>query len=170
MASSQKAYLEAVRETLNAALCIQNFPSQIVERHNKPEVEIQMNPELVMKPVVISRTIHEKVLIEPSVNSVRISIKLKFLDEIDEILVNKFTSWLMKRAENFGILRRLPIPGYSISLLVENKHVEDKPRNKVVDFIVQFLEEIDKEISEMKLDVNSRARLVATHFHKSLIN
>ena len=30
-------YLNCVRSTLTAALCLRNFPSQIVERHNKPE-------------------------------------------------------------------------------------------------------------------------------------
>ncbi|KAG9391088.1 ARP2/3 complex, 20kDa subunit (P20-Arc) [Carpediemonas membranifera] len=166
---NKQAFIQTVRETLDAALCIENFPSQIVERHNKPEVETRMNPELILNPVTICRTIHEKVFIEPSVNSVRISIKLKFLDEIDRILVDKFCSWLMKRAEMFGILRRVPVEGYSISLLIENKHVEAKARAKVVNFVVQFLEEIDKEISEMKLDVNSRARVVATQFHQSLL-
>jgi hypothetical protein len=32
-------YLKAVRLTLDAALCLRNFASQVVERHNKPEVE-----------------------------------------------------------------------------------------------------------------------------------
>ena len=37
---SLKPYLAAVRHSLTAALCLQNFDSQLVERHNKPEVEI----------------------------------------------------------------------------------------------------------------------------------
>ena len=40
-ASTLKPYLNAVRETLNAAICLQNFDSQMVERHNKPEVEVK---------------------------------------------------------------------------------------------------------------------------------
>jgi len=35
-----KPYLEAVRKTLHASMCLENFPSQVVERHNKPEVEV----------------------------------------------------------------------------------------------------------------------------------
>jgi hypothetical protein len=31
--------LNAVRATLTAAMCLENFPSQVVERHNKPEIE-----------------------------------------------------------------------------------------------------------------------------------
>jgi actin related protein 2/3 complex subunit 4 len=40
MSSTLKPYLNCVRTTLDAALCLRNFPSQTVERHNKPEVEI----------------------------------------------------------------------------------------------------------------------------------
>ena len=38
--SALKPYLDVIKETLNAALCLQNFASQIVERHNKPEIEV----------------------------------------------------------------------------------------------------------------------------------
>jgi actin related protein 2/3 complex subunit 4 len=41
MTNTLKPYLNAVRATLQAAMCIQNFESKVVERHNKPEVEIQ---------------------------------------------------------------------------------------------------------------------------------
>ena len=34
-------YLDCIKSTLSAALCIENFASQIVERHNKPEVEVK---------------------------------------------------------------------------------------------------------------------------------
>ncbi len=34
-----KTYLDAVRSTLTAAMCLENFSSQVVERHNKPEIE-----------------------------------------------------------------------------------------------------------------------------------
>ena len=59
-----------------------------------------------MNPLTISRNENERVLIEPSVNSVRVSIKIKQADEIENILVHKFTRFLTQRAENFEILRR----------------------------------------------------------------
>ena len=37
-------------------------------------------------------------------------------------------------------------------------------KHKLVDFIIQFMEEVDKEISEMKLSVNARARIVAESY------
>ena len=49
------------------------------------------------------------VLIEPGINSVRISIKIKQADEIEHILVHKFTRFLTQRAESFFVLRRKPI-------------------------------------------------------------
>ena len=38
---AHKPYLDAIRATLQAAFCIENFESQVVERHNKPEVEVK---------------------------------------------------------------------------------------------------------------------------------
>jgi actin related protein 2/3 complex subunit 4 len=51
MSNTLKPYLNCVRATLTAALCVDNFPSQIVERHNKPEVEAQTSKELLLHPV-----------------------------------------------------------------------------------------------------------------------
>lgn len=34
-------------------------------------------------------------------------------------------------------------------------------KHKLVDFIIQFMEEVDKEISEMKLSLNARLRAVS---------
>lgn len=36
-----RPYLNAVRSTLTAALTLENFSSQVVERHNLPEIEAQ---------------------------------------------------------------------------------------------------------------------------------
>ena len=70
---AQAAYLECLRSTLTAAICLQNFPSQIIERHNKPEAECRTSSELLLNPVVVSRNEQQQVKIEASINSVRIS-------------------------------------------------------------------------------------------------
>jgi len=167
MAATLKPYLNAVRETLNAAICLQNFDSQMVERHNKPEVEVKSNKELLLAPVVISRNEKERVLIEGSINSLRISIAIKQADEIEKILCSKFTRFMMMRAENFAILRRKQVEGYDISFLITNFHTEQMYKHKLVDFIIHFMEEIDKEINFLKLAVNSRARISAEEFLKN---
>jgi actin related protein 2/3 complex subunit 4 len=67
------------------------------------------SPEVLLQPLVVSRNEHERVLIEPSVNSLRLSIAIKQADEIEKILCKKFTRFMMMRAEGFVILRRRPI-------------------------------------------------------------
>merc|ERR1711907_693364 len=80
MAQTLAPYLNCVRHTLTAAICLQNFGSQLVERHNKPEVEAKdhlypdgkpkmTSRELMLHSVVIARNKQERVLIEGSVSS-----------------------------------------------------------------------------------------------------
>merc|ERR1712203_598668 len=166
MANALKPYLNAVRCTLDAAMCVSNFSSQKVERHNKPEIEIRESPELLLNPVIISRNEKERILIESSINSVRVSIAIKQLDDIDTLLCKMFMGFMMRRAENFVILRRKKIEDYDISFLITNFHTEEMLRHKLVDFVIHFMKEIDKEISEMELAVNSRARMSAEEFLK----
>jgi len=164
MAQTLAGYLKAIKVTLEAALCLRNFASQVVERHNKPEVEARMNKELLLQPVVIARNQSERCLIEGSINSIRVSIKIKQSDEMDAVLVDRFSRFLAQRAEDFLILRRAPIPEYNISFLITNFHTEDLKKKALVDFIIYFMKEIDSEISAMKLAVNARARVVANTF------
>ncbi|GAA5848184.1 hypothetical protein JCM9279_000971 [Rhodotorula babjevae] len=164
MSNTLRPYLNAVRSTLTAALTLEPFPSQVVERHNVPEVEAQSTPEVLLTPLIIARNASEQVLIEPSINSVRLSIKIKQADDIERILAHKFTRFLMMRAEAFVILRRVPVHGYDISFLVTNRNVEDMYKHKLVDFIIEFMEVVDKEISEAKLSMNARARIVAESY------
>lgn len=167
MSQSLRPYLTAVRRTLEASICLINFNSQVVERHNKPEIEVKNSKELLLNSVVISRNEKERVLIETSINSVRISVAIKQSDDIERILAHKFTRFMMMRADNFVILRRKPNdPSYDISFLVTNFHVESMYRYKLIDFIIHFLEEIDREINEMKLSINARARITAEEFLK----
>ncbi|XP_065191190.1 actin-related protein 2/3 complex subunit 4 [Sycon ciliatum] len=167
MSATLKPYLNAVRATLTATMCLENFSSQIVERHNKPEVEVRSSKELLLTPVIVSRNEKEKVLVEGSVNSMRVSIAIKQADEIEKILCHKFMRFMMMRADNFFILRRKPVEGYDISFLITNFHTEQMYKHKLVDFVIQFMEDIDKEISEMKLTVNARARICAEEYLKN---
>lgn len=220
MSATLRPYLLAVRRTLEASICLVNFNSQVVERHNKPEIELRSSKELLLNSVVISRNERERVLIESSINSVRISIAIKQADDIESILAHKFTRFMMMRADNFVILRRKPVEiafqnpagpagtngpvltvnqggagkvngfngnnqgksgsangggggdastapfKYDISFLITNFHTESMYRYKLIDFIIHFMEEIDKEINEMKLAINARARITAEEFLK----
>ena len=123
---------------------------------------------MLLNSVVIARNPNEKTLIESSINSVRISVKVKQADEIEQLLAPMFMRFLTQRAEQFFILRRKPVSGYDISFLVTNFHTEQMIKHKLIYFIIQFIEDIDKEVSEMKLSVNTRARVVATEFLKAM--
>eukprot|EP00467_Chlorarachnion_reptans_P017043 CAMPEP_0114512630 /NCGR_PEP_ID=MMETSP0109-20121206/15088_1 /TAXON_ID=29199 /ORGANISM="Chlorarachnion reptans, Strain CCCM449" /LENGTH=183 /DNA_ID=CAMNT_0001692347 /DNA_START=81 /DNA_END=632 /DNA_ORIENTATION=- len=162
-------YLKAVKSTLTAAVCLRNFPSQVVERHNKPAVETQWARELLLAPVVIAKNDKEAVKIEGSINALRISIKIKQMDTMEGILVNRFASFLEMRAEDFVILRRKAMEGYDISFLITHHHTETMWRDKLVDFVVKFIQEINSEISDLRLNVNSRGRKVAEHFFLQFI-
>lgn len=118
----------------------------------------------MLHSVVIARNKGEKVLIEGSINSVRVSVKVKQADEQETVLCRRFMRFLGQRAEQFVVLRRVPVTGYDISFLITNTHIEDMFKHKVVDFIIQFMEGIDAEISTSKLAVNARARCVVFAF------
>ena len=123
-----------------------------------------MDPELLLNPVLITRTENEYCLIEGSMNSLRVSIKVKQADELEQILARKFVRFITQRAEELRVLRRVAVPGYSISFLITHAHLEEMKAAKLVDFVVDFMTDIDREISELKLSVNTRGRAVAHAF------
>lgn len=56
MAGSLQGYLEDLRAVLQSALCLHNFPSPDVERHNKPVIELaEPASPLVLPPVTVER-------------------------------------------------------------------------------------------------------------------
>lgn len=69
---------------------------------------------LVMNPIFLCRSEKEKCLIEPSINSVRISFSLKQNDEMDSLIAEKFSRYLQARADQLSIVRRKAIKVYSI--------------------------------------------------------
>lgn len=119
--------------------------------------------------MLIRRNDKESCLIESAVNSTRVSIQIRQNDDLDKILCDKFTRFLMQRAEEFGIMRRKALDGYDISFLIMNKHTEEMWRHKVVDFIVKFMEEVDSELRYLKISVNARSRLVVEEFMKRMM-
>jgi actin related protein 2/3 complex subunit 4 len=88
---------------------------------------------------------------------------------LEELLARKLLRFLTQRAEEFRVLRRVPVEGFDISFLITHVHAEELLKARLVDFIVAFMEEIDKELSELKLAVNARGREVATEFLKGFV-
>ncbi|OHT01339.1 Actin-related protein 2/3 complex subunit 4 [Tritrichomonas foetus] len=170
--TAQQPYLDAIRRSLQSALCVRNFASQDVERHNKPEIEVveeNKKSEIIARPIMIARSEIECVYIETSINSVRISVKVKQLDDVDTLLAKMFMRFLSQRADSFRILRRKPVKGYDISFLITNIHTEQMILSKLVEFVITFLQDVDKELSDMKVTLNKRARKCSEEFLKVLV-
>ncbi len=146
------------------------FPSQLVERQTHPEVEFQDNPKLLMNPLVISRSEQEKTLIEASVNSVRISLCIKKNQEIEELLTHMLDRFLSLRADKFQILRKKPIADYDFSFLITEEHLQKFKKEELINFILEFIQGIDKEINDMKLAIITQSRLAATYFTNAIAN
>lgn len=162
-------YYDCIKRTLHAAICIMDSPSQVVERHNKPEVETQSSPELLLNPLLISKSEQEKTLIETSMNSVRVSISFQKSDGLAELIARKYVGFLAHRADRFHILRKKAVDGFDISFLITHEEAETMFKGKIIDFIILFITEIDKDITAMKLNANQRGRRAAMEFFNSMM-
>ena len=163
MVDSYKPYLTIIRDTLEQALCLKNFPSQLYEKINRPQVEVRESLELISKPVIISRNESEKIEIETSINSVRINVAVKKYQEIEKLIVGIYSNYLMNRANQLNVLRKVAKPGYDISFLITNFTLENYKKEDIIDFIIEFIQDFTKEVTEMKMNVNSQSRFATTY-------
>ena len=165
MASVTNKYLTAIKQNLDATLNLRFFPSQIVERQIHPEVEFQDNPSLLLDPIYISKSEQEQCLIEASVNSVRISIAIAKNDELSTLLTKKLGDFMTLRADKFEILRKKPISdNYDFSFLISAQHLQTYKKEELINFIIEFIHGVNKEISDLKLCVSEHAA-TATRFY-----
>ena len=163
MVESYKPYLTIIRDTLEQALCLRNFPSQKYEKINRPQVEVKESPELTSKPIIISRNESEKVEIETSINSVRVNVAVKKYQEIDKLVVGIYSNYLMNRANQLNVLRKVAKDGYDISFLITNFTLENYKKEDIIDFIIEFIQDFTKEVTDMKMTVNSQSRFATTY-------
>jgi len=127
-------------------------------------VELKSSKKVLLNALTISRSDKEKCYIEPSINSVRVSFCFKKNDEMDTLINKKFSKFLGTRAELFEILRRKPIEKFDFSFLITNAHLEKFDKDKIIDFIMEFVENIDKDVNEIKLNIITQTRVAATYF------
>ena len=163
MVESYKPYLTIIRDTLEQALCLRNFPSQLYEKINRPQVEVKESPELTSKPIIISRNESEKVEIETSINSVRVNVAVKKYQEIDKLVVGIYSNYLMNRANQLNVLRKVTKKGFDISFLITNFTLENYKKEDIIDFIIEFIQDFTKEVTDMKMTVNSQSRFATTY-------
>lgn len=163
---SRANYLSAVRSALTKAYSFN--PDLDKEGPPRPIVELRKPIEFLYDDIEITNG-SEKCLIESSTNSLRISFLFKYEDSdlVDKILGRKFSSFFMKRADDLVIFRRKPLDGFSVSFLLLPSHTNMlESKEKVIDLIIRFVEEVDKEVSALKLDINTSSRMIATTFLK----
>ena len=104
-------------------------------------------------------------LIESSINSVRVSIKIKKNMEIELLLTRMLERFMALRADRFEIFRKKPVhEGYDFSFLISAQHLLIYRKEELVNFVLEFVAGIDKEINELKLDVINSARFAANFF------
>ena len=124
MTNTMQNYLRDIRMNLEPLLNLRYFPSQVVERQVHPEIEFQDNASLLLEPILIAKSDQDACLIEASVNSVRVSIKIRKGMEIEHLLTAMFSRFLSLRADKFEILRKQPAhPDYDFSFLIAAHHL-----------------------------------------------
>ena len=169
MSKSFDAYGLAISNALYTLMTLRRFPSQIVEKQMHPEVEFQDNKDLLLKPFVIARNDKDMWYIETAVNSIRISIKVKKASGTEELLVHLFERFISLRADKFGIIRKKPaIEGYDFSFLVTDEHLEKYKKEEIINFIMEFILGIEKEVNDMRMMINTKLRTAAAFYIKTV--
>ena len=168
MANSLASYLSAVKETLNSVLNLRNFPSESVEKHNKPYVETNDSADLKLNNITITRTEFDRCLIESSINSVRVSFAINQSLEIEKCIVHMYQKFLGLRAEKLELFRKKELQGYDFTFLITNEHLEKMHKEYIINFILLFMQDIEKEISDMKIELISQLRVSACYFVNSI--
>ena len=84
-------------------------------------------------------------------NSCRISFSIK-KNEIEQLLVNMLQRFFALRADRFKIMRRKPAEDkYDFSFLITEDHLQKYKKEELINFILEFMQGIDKEVQDMKL-------------------
>ena len=101
----------------------------------------------------------------------RISFSIK-KNEVEELLTHMLQRFFALRADKFKIMRRVPAnpDKYDFSFLITEDHLQKYKKEELINFILEFMQGIDKEISEMKLAIINQSRIASSYFVNSLAN
>ena len=120
-----------------------------------------------MDPIMIAKSPEECCLIEASVNSVRISVRFVKSSNLEELLGHMLGRFMQLRADKFEVMRRKPSdPSYDYSFLVSADHLQTYKKEEIINFILEFINGISKEINELKMHVMDHSRKAANFFVK----
>lgn len=160
--TSMDQYSHDLSEVLYKGMCIQDFPCQEAERHNKPEVEFGTCSELLLPAVTVARQCGDMCCVEPSINSCRVSFRFRDGDMLDRALAVSFYRYLGLKAEDLPVLRRKPIDKFHVSFLVTYSILKYHSVRTVVQFLVSFARDTPAFLRELKLCVNQHTRGLAS--------
>ena len=76
----------------------------------------------------------------------------------------------MNRSDKLNIFRRKPKQDYDISMLITNFHLENYKKEALIDYIIDFIQDLEKELNDMKLIVNSQCRVAASYFMENFLD
>lgn len=85
------AYQLSIQQALEKALCLHNVPG-VQPQH--PEIEFPSHPDFKLDTVLVEKNAQECCFIEPTINSARISLKVKQRDELERWLTKKWIELL----------------------------------------------------------------------------
>lgn len=78
--------------------------------------------------------------------------------------MSKVSKFFERRAERLLIFRRMPIKGYDCSLLITDRHMQKFDKTMLIEWILEFVETMDQEVTEMRLNLNTQTRTAANYF------
>ena len=58
----------------------------------------------------------------------------------------------------------MPLKGFDCSLLITNRHLEKFNKQMLIEWILEYVETMDQEITEIRLNLNTQTRVAATYF------
>ena len=172
MSSSLAPYLDQIRTEIEQSFAAMDevSASSSSKYPIRPHVELQKGLVRSKELQRGGKSKKECCLVESSSNSVRVSFLFKQqhqdADPIEQSILSKYMKFFQQRADQYSILRRKPVEGYSISFLVLNTHVCKFGTDQILQVILDFLSQLDRECSDVKISINARARLIATEFMK----
>jgi len=60
--------------------------------------------------------------------------------------------------------------GYDFSFLITDEHLMKFKKEEIINFILEFIQGIDKEINDMKLAIINQSRMAAAFYVNALAN
>ena len=87
------------------------------------------------------------------------------------LLTHMLERFLALRADKFGIMRKKPItPEFDYSFLITDEHLMKYKKEELINFILEFIQGIEKEINDMKLAIINQSRVAAAYFTNAIAN